>query len=65
MPTDEDKTMGDLTPYDLAARLVSGMQVTDAGVKEVAAELLRLKAIYDRAHNLAGTLAAVLEWDVA
>lgn len=54
----------DLTVYDLAEKAAKGQPLSDQAHKEVAAECLRLKQVLDRAHGLAGTLAAVLEWTV-
>lgn len=44
-PSDEPKT--DLTPYDLADRLVSGMPVTDAGMLEIAKELVAVRVLIE------------------
>jgi hypothetical protein len=45
----------DITPYDLASRLVDGLPVSAAGQREVAAELLRWQE----------TIEAALEWHTA
>jgi len=47
MSTEEDQA--DLSVYDLAEKMAAGMQLSTAAQREVAAELLRLKAEYDRA----------------
>lgn len=38
-----DDNTQDLTPYDLAERLVAGLPVTDAGKVEIARELLDIR----------------------
>ena len=46
MSSEEDQA--DLMVYDLAEKMAAGMQLSTAAQREVAAELLRLKAEYDR-----------------
>lgn len=46
-----DDNTQDLTPYDLAERLIAGLPVTDAGKIEIACELLALRDLIRKADD--------------
>ena len=58
MASEEDRA--DLTVYDLAEKMAGGQQLSTAAQREVAAELLRLKAEHDRARAQVAELAKIL-----
>lgn len=44
----DDEFNPDITPYDLAERLVAGREITETGKREIAAELLELRSLIER-----------------